>query len=238
MHGHGAGPVDPRFHQPPAQGGRHDVEGARQADDVPPRLLEVVDQIVELFLVVVAPVQGDEEGLLHGDPRAHRGNLNAADAGHQFDLVDALANPVEEFVARYVEIPPGADHDGLSVRGARRRQIELRLLVGVIHGENLGPRLGVRPGGPEHGLETRNHVRSGNDPGALPGQEPAVAGPHSHDGRAGHRARTAASTSATCPFTLTFRHSDLRVPVSSIRKVDRSIPMYFLPYMDFSTQAP
>src|SRR5882757_188396 len=55
-------------------------------------------------------------------------------------------------------------------------------------------------------------------------------GPH----RVGHSAFTAANTASACPSTLTLRHSCRSTPLASIRKVLRSIPMYFLPYMLFS----
>ena len=54
----------------------------------------------------------------------------------------------------------------------------------------------------------------------------------------GHSDSTASSTLSTCPLTLTLRQILRTMPVSSIRKVARSIPIYFLPYMDFSTQIP
>ena len=49
---------------------------------------------------------------------------------------------------------------------------------------------------------------------------------------------TASSTSATWPLTFTLRHTLATLPSSSIRKVARSIPIYFLPYILFSTQTP
>src|SRR3546814_4967677 len=48
----------------------------------------------------------------------------------------------------------------------------------------------------------------------------------------------ASSTASTWPGTLTLRHMPRTTPASSIRKVDRSIPMYLRPYIDFSTQEP
>src|SRR5471030_2761655 len=51
-------------------------------------------------------------------------------------------------------------------------------------------------------------------------------------------ARTASSTSAACPGTFTLCQTRRTTPCASIRKVQRSIPIYFRPYMLFSTQAP
>src|SRR6185437_11739429 len=48
----------------------------------------------------------------------------------------------------------------------------------------------------------------------------------------------AASTASTWPGTLTLCHTPRTTPFSSMRNVARSIPMYFLPYMLFSTQTP
>ena len=45
-------------------------------------------------------------------------------------------------------------------------------------------------------------------------------------------------TSSTWPFTLTFLHSFSIFPSLSRTKVERSIPIYFLPYIDFSFQTP
>ncbi len=53
-----------------------------------------------------------------------------------------------------------------------------------------------------------------------------------------HSALSAAITSATWPGTFTLRHSLRTTPLSSMRKVERSMPMYFLPYMLFSTHTP
>jgi len=50
----------------------------------------------------------------------------------------------------------------------------------------------------------------------------------------GHNAFTAANTAAAWPFTLTLRHAWRSTPLPSIRKVLRSIPRNFLPYMLFS----
>ena len=46
------------------------------------------------------------------------------------------------------------------------------------------------------------------------------------------------SNASTWPFTLTLPWTSAMWPSSSITKVERTIPMYFLPYMDFSCQAP
>ena len=43
-------------------------------------------------------------------------------------------------------------------------------------------------------------------------------------------------TSLTWPLTFTLRHSLIIFKFSSSTKVERSIPIYFLPYIDFSTQ--
>ena len=51
---------------------------------------------------------------------------------------------------------------------------------------------------------------------------------------AGHSAFTAANTAAAWPFTLTLRQMCRSTPLGSIRKVLRSIPKNFLPYMLFS----
>ncbi len=48
----------------------------------------------------------------------------------------------------------------------------------------------------------------------------------------------AASTSSTWPGTLTLRQMLRMTPFGSIRKVERSMPMYLRPYMLFSTQVP
>src|SRR5690606_6580867 len=50
-----------------------------------------------------------------------------------------------------------------------------------------------------------------------------------------HQPLTAFSTSAACPGTLTLRQARMTFPSSPMRKVDRSIPIYFRPYIDFST---
>ncbi len=50
--------------------------------------------------------------------------------------------------------------------------------------------------------------------------------------------RTAARTSAAWPGAETFRQTRAIRPFSSIRKVERSTPIYFLPYMLFSIQTP
>src|SRR5215472_16155731 len=51
-------------------------------------------------------------------------------------------------------------------------------------------------------------------------------------------ARAALRTSATWPGTRTLRHAPRTMPFRSIRKVERSIPIYLRPYMLFSTQVP
>src|SRR5215472_10794914 len=51
-------------------------------------------------------------------------------------------------------------------------------------------------------------------------------------------ARAAVRTSATWPGTRTLRHAPRTMPFRSIRKVERSIPIYLRPYMLFSTQVP
>ena len=51
-------------------------------------------------------------------------------------------------------------------------------------------------------------------------------------------ASAAFSTSSAWPGTFTFRQMPRITPLSSIRKVERSTPMYFFPYMLFSTQVP
>src|SRR6185437_8156342 len=48
----------------------------------------------------------------------------------------------------------------------------------------------------------------------------------------------ACNTSAAWPVTLTFLHTRAIFPSLSIRNVLRSMPMYFRPYIDFSTQVP
>ena len=45
------------------------------------------------------------------------------------------------------------------------------------------------------------------------------------------------NTWLTCPSTLTFLHIYFKVKFSSIKNVDLSAPMYFLPYIDFSFHA-
>jgi hypothetical protein len=57
---------------------------------------------------------------------------------------------------------------------------------------------------------------------------------------AGHyfSARAASSTSSVWPSTFTLRQMSRMTPLPSIRKVARSTPIYFLPYMLFSTQTP
>jgi hypothetical protein len=57
-------------------------------------------------------------------------------------------------------------------------------------------------------------------------------------GGGGQSAFAAASTASTWPGTLTLRHTPRTTPFSSMRKVARSIPMYFRPYMLFSTHTP
>src|SRR5438067_692860 len=49
---------------------------------------------------------------------------------------------------------------------------------------------------------------------------------------------TASSTSSTCPFTFTFGKTAISFPFSSITNVERTMPIYFLPYIDFSCQTP
>ena len=51
-----------------------------------------------------------------------------------------------------------------------------------------------------------------------------------------HRPLTADNTSATWFVTLTFLHSLTRTPLVLIRNVERSIPIYFFPYILFSFQ--
>src|SRR6516225_3392002 len=51
-------------------------------------------------------------------------------------------------------------------------------------------------------------------------------------------ARAALRTSATWPGTRTLRHAPRTTPFRSMRKVERSIPIYLRPYMLFSTQVP
>jgi hypothetical protein len=46
--------------------------------------------------------------------------------------------------------------------------------------------------------------------------------------------RKAVKTSSTCPSTLTFLNTALRLPLGSMTNVLRSIPQYFFPYMFFS----
>jgi len=65
----------------------------------------------------------------------------------------------------------------------------------------------------------------------------AVRGPVRHRRHASVAAR-AASTSSAWVSGLTFRITLTSVPSAAITKVDRSTPMYFLPYIDFSTQTP
>ncbi len=48
----------------------------------------------------------------------------------------------------------------------------------------------------------------------------------------------AASTSAACPSTFTLCQALATLPSAPTKKVERSMPMYFLPYMDFSTRTP
>ena len=59
-----------------------------------------------------------------------------------------------------------------------------------------------------------------------------------HFGKRLHRARTASRTSSTWPGTFTLFQTRAIVPSAAIRKVERSIPMNFLPYMLFSFQTP
>src|SRR5467141_792120 len=65
-----------------------------------------------------------------------------------------------------------------------------------------------------------------------------VAGESSVVRRGGQRARAAFSTSPTWPGTLTLCQTPRMMPVPSIRKVARSMPIYLRPYMLFSTQTP
>lgn len=51
-------------------------------------------------------------------------------------------------------------------------------------------------------------------------------------------APSASATSAACPAGFTLRKIFVILPSLPIRNVDRSTAMYFLPYMDFSTQTP
>src|SRR6476620_7077922 len=46
------------------------------------------------------------------------------------------------------------------------------------------------------------------------------------------------SSSSAWPGTFTLRQMPRITPFSSMRKVERSMPIYFLPYMLFSTQVP
>jgi hypothetical protein len=48
----------------------------------------------------------------------------------------------------------------------------------------------------------------------------------------------AARTSSACPGTLTLRQTFAIRPARSMRKVERSTPKYFLPYMLFSVHTP
>lgn len=45
-------------------------------------------------------------------------------------------------------------------------------------------------------------------------------------------------SSSTCVEAFTFRYSAIKMPFSSIMKVDLSMPMYFLPYILFSFMTP
>lgn len=56
--------------------------------------------------------------------------------------------------------------------------------------------------------------------------------------RSAQRAFAASRTASTWPGTLTFFHTCAMRPSPSTRKVVRSIPMYFFPYMAFSTHTP
>ena len=51
-------------------------------------------------------------------------------------------------------------------------------------------------------------------------------------------ASAASSTSSAWPGTFTFRQTLRITPLPSMRKVERSMPIYFLPYMLFSTHTP
>jgi hydrogenase-4 component B len=51
-------------------------------------------------------------------------------------------------------------------------------------------------------------------------------------------AEAAFSTSSAWPSTFTLRQMLRMTPLPSMRKVERSMPIYFLPYMLFSTQVP
>ena len=52
------------------------------------------------------------------------------------------------------------------------------------------------------------------------------------------KACAAARTSAAWPSTFTLGHTFATLPSAATKKVERSMPMYFLPYMDFSTHTP
>ena len=49
---------------------------------------------------------------------------------------------------------------------------------------------------------------------------------------------SAANTLSACVSGLTFRITFTTVPSASITNGERSTPMYFFPYVDFSTQTP
>ncbi len=49
---------------------------------------------------------------------------------------------------------------------------------------------------------------------------------------------SAPSTRSSCSFGLTWRKTSVMTPSASITNVDRSMPMYVRPYIDFSTQTP
>jgi BarA-like signal transduction histidine kinase len=70
--------------------------------------------------------------------------------------------------------------------------------------------------------------------GSSPGRDfPSVQEPYTN-----FAARAAFITSSACPVTLTFRQAFSTFPSAPIKNVLRSIPIYFRPYIDFSTQVP
>ncbi len=92
------------------------------------------------------------------------------------------------------------------------------------------PDLAAATGAPD--ACTSCHEGRGGD---LPGRRVPALGQRD---RRGHSAFAASSTASAWPGTFTLRQTCATLPSAPIRKVDRSIPMYFLPYMDFSTQVP
>jgi hypothetical protein len=104
-----------------------------------------------------------------------------------------------------------------------------------IHGGATVPSEGAS--GPHEGASAPGEGRSGPREGA---RSPGGGAPGPREGSAPpvYRALNASSTCSSCPSTLTFFQILRTLPLPSITKVERWMPIEVLPYRFFSRQAP